>query len=115
VFGFPYMVWHGGADSGALLTEHERGRSGCCAGLSPNATIGLSTGSGLWALATSHDMRLWARTEEEAERCLARLGLTGAAGVCPFGHGALAAVLGRRRRGVRAARAGAPSAGAAVP
>ncbi|MET8762924.1 saccharopine dehydrogenase family protein [Lentzea sp. NPDC004782] len=54
---------------------------------------GLSTGSGLGVLASSHDVVLWARTEEKAERCLAGLGLTGKAGVRRFGHDALAAEL----------------------
>lgn len=54
---------------------------------------GLSTGSGLRVLASSHDVLLWARTEEKAERCLARLGLTGRAGVRRFDHDALAAEL----------------------
>ncbi|GHH40004.1 saccharopine dehydrogenase family protein [Lentzea cavernae] len=54
---------------------------------------GLSTGSGLRVLASSHDVLLWARSEEKAERCLARLGLTGQAGVRRFDHDALAAEL----------------------
>jgi hypothetical protein len=54
---------------------------------------GLSTGSGLGVLASSHDVVLWARTEEKAERCLAGLGLTGKAGARQFDHDALAAEL----------------------
>lgn len=54
---------------------------------------GLSTGSGLRVLATDHDVLLWARTEEKAERCLTKLGLTGQVGVRRFGHDALAAEL----------------------
>jgi hypothetical protein len=54
---------------------------------------GLSTGSGLRVLASSHDVLLWARTEEKAERCLSRLGLTGQADTRRFGHDALAAEL----------------------
>ena len=54
---------------------------------------GLSTGSGLRVLASSCDVLVWARTEDKAERCLARLGLTGRAGARRFSGDALAADL----------------------
>ncbi|WNV85121.1 saccharopine dehydrogenase family protein [Umezawaea sp. Da 62-37] len=54
---------------------------------------GLSTGSGLRVLASDHDVVLWARTVERAERCLSKVGATGLASARAFDHDTLAGEL----------------------
>jgi len=54
---------------------------------------GLSTGSGLRLLAELHEVVLWARTVDRAERCLAKVGATASATPQAFDHDALSAAL----------------------
>ncbi|WP_323179724.1 saccharopine dehydrogenase NADP-binding domain-containing protein [Streptomyces sp. NBC_00654] len=55
---------------------------------------GLSTGSGLWVLAgTARTVVVWGRTEDRAQSCLSRLGMTGHSAVRAYDPARLAGEL----------------------